>query len=225
MIDRTVTTARRIVAQVSTVRAGTTALATVIVAATVAFGAIALLVVLRGTLIDEVAEAAGVQAQEVARQLESGEQPNLEVAGSDEQLMQVLGPDGSVLASSRNVTGSAAVAQLRPGESEQILTPLDDEEFMAVAEGAQTSAGPRTVLVARALLGVFETTALVTQMLIVGLPLLLVVVAATTWAMVGRALAPVEAIRVRSTRSRLHNCTAAFPSRTPTMRSAGWPRR
>ena len=177
VIDRTIATARRIGARVSTVRAGTTALATVIVAITLAFGAIALLAVLRGTLIDEVAEAARLQALEVARQIESGRQPNLEVAGSDEQLIQVVGPDGSVLASSRNVAGDAAVARLRPGESEQILTPLDNEDFMAVAEGAQASAGPRTILVARALLGVFETTALVTQVLIVGLPLLLVVVA------------------------------------------------
>jgi len=43
------------------------------------------------------------------------------------------------------------MARLSPGESEQVLTPLDSEEFMAVAEGAQTSDGPRTVLVARAL--------------------------------------------------------------------------
>lgn len=170
-------------------------MATVIVAIALVAGAMALLTVLRGTLIDEVAEAARSQGFEVARQLESGRQPALEIAGSDEQLIQVLGPDGSVVASSSNVTGFPPVAQLRPGESEQILTPLDNEEFMAVAEGAQTSAGPRTVLVARALLGVYETTALVTQVLIVGLPLLLVVVAATTWAMVGRALAPVEAIR------------------------------
>jgi signal transduction histidine kinase len=155
----------------------------------------ALLTVLRGTLIDEVKDAAGAQALEVARQLDSGQPPILEVAPSDEQLIQVLGPDGSVLASSRNVAGEAAVARLRPGESEQVLTPLDSEEFMAVAEGAQTSDGPRTVLVARALIGVFETTAVVTKVLLIGLPLLLVVVAVTTWVMVGRALAPVDAIR------------------------------
>jgi signal transduction histidine kinase len=51
------------------------------------------------------------------------------------------------------------------------------------------------VVVARALIGVFETTTLVTKLLIVGLPVLLVVVAVTTWLTVGRALAHVEAIR------------------------------
>jgi hypothetical protein len=124
VIDRVLAAARRTRARIGTVRAGTTAVAIVIVAIALVAGAMALLTVLRGTLIDEVKDAAGAQALEVARQLDSGQPPILEVAPSDEQLIQVLGPDGSVLASSRNVTGEAAVARLRPGESEQVLTPL-----------------------------------------------------------------------------------------------------
>jgi signal transduction histidine kinase len=195
VVDRRIGAARRIRARIGTVRAGTTAVATVFVALALVVGAITLLTVLRGTLIGEVKDAARTQALEVARQLDTGQPPTLEVAGSDEQLIQVLGPDGSVLASSSNVAAEPAVARLRPGESAQVLTPLDSEEFMAVAEGAQTAVGPRTVLVARALVGVFETTALITQLLIIGLPLLLLIVAVTTWVVVGRALAPVEAIR------------------------------
>jgi signal transduction histidine kinase len=195
VINRLMAAVRRMRARVGTVRAATTAVATGLVAIALVAGAMVLLTVLRGTLIDEVKDAGRAQALEVARQLETGQPAILEVAGSDEQLIQVLGSDGSVLASSRNVAGEPAVAGLRPGESMQVLTPLDNEKFLAVAEGARTSAGPRMVLVARALIGVFETTALVTQLLLVGLPVLLLVVAVTTWVMVGRALAPVEAIR------------------------------
>ena len=94
-------------------------------------------------MIDEVEEAGRAQAIEVARQLESGRPPVLEVTGSDdEQLIQVLAPDGSVVASSPNVAGKPAVAQLLPGSARHVLTPLDDDEFVAVAEGAQTSDGP-----------------------------------------------------------------------------------
>ena len=50
-------------------------------------------------------------------------------------------------------------------------------------------------MVARALVDVLDTTTVVTRLLIIGLPVLLVVVAITTWFAVGRALAPVEAIR------------------------------
>jgi signal transduction histidine kinase len=186
---------RRIRARAGTVRAGTTAVATVFVAVALIAAGVGLLAVLRGTLIAEVEDAAGTQAAYVARELEAGTPPTLEVTGSDEQLIQVLGPDGSVLASSSNVTGAGPVARLRPGQSARVLTPLDNEEFVAVAEGAQTPADPRTVVVARALVGVFETTAIITHLLIIGLPVLLLVVAVTTWTTVGRALAPVEAIR------------------------------
>ena len=48
---------------------------------------------------------------------------------------------------------------------------------------------------ARALVDVLETTAVITRLLIFGVPLLVAVVALTTWFAVGRALAPVEAIR------------------------------
>ncbi len=171
-------------------------MATIVVGVALVAGAAVLLTVLRGTLIDEVQEAARLQALDVVHQLERGQRPILEVSGStDEQMIQVLGPDGEVLASSPNVASQPAVTRLRPGESGQVVTPLDDDEFIAVAESAQTAAGPRLVIVARALLGVIETTTLVTHLLIVGLPMLLVVVAATTWFTVGRALAPVEAIR------------------------------
>ncbi len=181
--------------RIGSVRARTTFVATAIVGIALFAGAIALLAVLRDTLIDEVKEAAQVQALEVVHQLEPGQPPVLEVAGSDEQLIQLLGADGSVLASSRNVAGEPAVARLAPGDSARIVTSLDNDEFIAVAEAAQTAAGPRTVLVARALIGVHETTAVVTQLLMVGLPMLLIVVAVTTWFTVGRALAPVESIR------------------------------
>ena len=48
---------------------------------------------------------------------------------------------------------------------------------------------------ARALVEAVDTTATVTKLLIIGVPVLLVVVAVTTWITVGRALAPVDAIR------------------------------
>ena len=158
-------------------------------------GATALIAALRHTLIEEVAEAARDQALDVVGQLESGRPPTLEVAGHDEQLIQLMTPAGAVVASSSNVAGMPAVVRLEPGKTMQVLTPIDDDEFVAVAEQAQTPNGPVIVLVARALVDVLDTTTVVTQLLIIGLPVLLVVVALTTWFAVGRALAPVEAIR------------------------------
>lgn len=181
--------------RLASIRAITATVATIVVAIALVIGAAGLITVLRGTMVDEVTEAARAQASDVVRQLEAGRPPALQVAGADEQLIQVMTPAGAVVASSPNMAGRQAVVRLAPGQSAQIVTPLDDDEFVAVAEGAQTSKGPRIVLVARALVDVLDTTTVVTRLLIIGLPLLVAVVAFTTWFAVGRALAPVEAIR------------------------------
>ena len=71
--------------RLGTVQAVTTAVATVVVAIALAVGATALLVALRHTLIDELAEAGRAQASDVVGQLEAGRPPILEVAGSDDR--------------------------------------------------------------------------------------------------------------------------------------------
>jgi signal transduction histidine kinase len=184
-----------VVKRLASIRAITTAVATTVVAIALVIGAAALIAALRRTMVDEVAEAAQAQASDVVRRLEAGQPPVLEVAGADEQLIQVMTPGGAVVSSSHNMVGRPAVVRLAPDQSARVATPLDDDEFIAVAQGAQTSDGLRIVLVARALVDVLDTTTIVTRLLIIGLPLLLVVVALTTWFAVGRAFAPVAAIR------------------------------
>ena len=181
--------------RLTTIRAITTIVATIVVALALTVGAIALVVAAQRTMVDEVTEAAGKQAAEVVGQLESGRPPVLEEAGSDEQMVQVMTPAGAVVASSSNVAGQPAVARLAPGQSAQVITPLDNDAFIAVAQSAQTANGQRIVLVARALVDVLDTTKAITRLLIIGLPVMVVVVALATWFAVGRALAPVEAIR------------------------------
>ena len=181
--------------RLATIRAITTIVATIVVAIALTVGAIALVAAAQRTMVDEVTEAAGKPAAEVVGQLESGRPPVLEVAGSDEQMVQVMTPAGAVVASSSNVAGEPAVARLAPGQSAQVITPLDNDAFIAVAQSAQTANGQRIVLVARALVDVLDTTKALTRLLIIGLPVMLAVVALATWFAVGRALAPVEAIR------------------------------
>ena len=163
--------------RLTTIRAITTIVATIVVALALTVGAIALVAAARRTMLDEVTEAAGKQAAEVVSQLESGRPPVLEVAGSDEQMVQVMTPAGAVVASSSNVAGQPAVARLAPGQSAQVITPLDNDAFIAVAQSAQTANGQRIVLVARALVDVLDTTKAITRLLIIGLPVMVVVVA------------------------------------------------
>jgi signal transduction histidine kinase len=179
-----------------TVRVRTTVAATLVVGVAMAIGAVALVAVLRVTLTREVLASAQLRGADVAAVLEAGTPPGeLAVGDPEDLLIQVLDAGGRVVASSPNVAGAPPVARLRPGESANVDVPIDNDDFLAVATAANTPTGRLTVVVARAVDVVGESTRIVSIMLAVGLPVLLLLVAATTWRVVGRALAPVEAIR------------------------------
>jgi predicted dinucleotide-utilizing enzyme len=95
-----------VIDRLSTIRAITTCVATIIVALALTVGAIGLIAAARSTMVNEVTESAQKQAAEIVGQLESRRPPILEVAGSDEQLVQVLTAAGAVVASSQ-VAGSS----------------------------------------------------------------------------------------------------------------------
>jgi signal transduction histidine kinase len=188
--------------RLGTVRVRTTLGAVLVAGLAMAVGALVLVAVLRDTLTREVEAAAQVRGQDVASLLASGAAGwgPLAVDDPEESLIQVLDEHGQVVAASANADGLAALARLRPGESAEVEVPAggameEGGEFLAVATGAGTPSGGRTVVVARSTETVTEATAAVAGLLTVGLPLLLAVVAGTTWVVVGRALAPVEAIR------------------------------
>jgi len=179
-----------------TVRVRTTLAALLVVGAAMLVGGVMLVAVLRIALTGEVRASARLRATEVAADLESGTRPEeLTVGEAEDVLVQVLDEHGEVVRSSRNVQGLPPVARLRPGTSATVDVPIDNDDFLAVAVAANTAEGRLTVVVARVADMIGESARIVTILLAVGLPVLLLVVAATTWKVVGRALAPVEAIR------------------------------
>jgi len=194
--DRGPAPARR--SRPASVRVRTTFAAVGVVGLALVAGAVGLVLVLRTTLTNEVRTAARHRADDVAVALAAsdGEIPALGAADDDDDVMvQVLDDDGTVLAASRDAPADRPVARLRPGTSARVRVPGEDDDFLAVARVADTSAGPLVVLVARTLEDVTESTGVVIRLLVPGIPALLLVVGATTWRITGRALAPVEAIR------------------------------
>ncbi|HLM63845.1 MAG TPA: HAMP domain-containing sensor histidine kinase [Acidimicrobiales bacterium] len=185
-------------ARLGTVRVRTTALATIVVGVALAAGAVGLVLALRATLTSEVERSVRQQARAAAEVLESDGMPSLLVgdgADDDDVVAQVIDRDGHVVAASPAVEGAPALADPAPGRYATFEMPGEDERFLGVATTADTPEGPRTVLVAGTLEAVDESSTVVVGLLVVGLPALLLVVAATTWRVAGRALAPVEAIR------------------------------
>ncbi len=169
-----------------------------IVGAALVIGGVVLVVLLRDSLTDQVRTTAELRAIDVAGVLESGTPPDaLAVNDDDELLIQVVDGSGSVVASSENVEGEPPVVDVLPGSSQVLAdTPVDDgHSFLVVAVEADAPDGRFVVLVGRSTELVSESTGLVVTALVAGLPLLLLLVGAMTWRVVGRTLAPVDAIR------------------------------
>jgi signal transduction histidine kinase len=195
--------------RLGSVRVRTTALATLVVGLTLAVGGVALVLALRTSLTRSVERAVRQQATAAAEVVATGETPALvegEPDGDDDTVAQVLDADGRVLEFSPALQGDAEdgggaprtplAPGLVPDRTATIRLPGDSERFLAVAASATTRDGDeRTVVVAGTLEVVDESVGIVRGLLVLGLPVLLLVVGATTWRIVGRTLAPVEAIR------------------------------
>ena len=155
-------------------------------------GSVAMVVLLRRSLVDDVRAGATLRAHAIARGFQGFE----EIVGGDaeEEFAQVTDAGGRVVASSENLVGEPAVVGLSPGmEAEVEGLPFEDDPFLAVA--VTVPGDELTVVVGRTLETVTESTQAVLVLLAFGVPLLLAVVGAVTWRMVGNALSPVDAIR------------------------------
>ncbi len=186
---------RRLRPHWGTVRVRTTLVATAAVALALLAGSVVLVSLLSSMLTDSVRASAQAQADQVAAAVGESGATRLDLPDDDDRLVQVLDGNNEVVASSSAEIGSERLAIVAPGSSTTIEVAFDDDGYLAVAAAADTSEGSYAVVVAHALDRVVESTQALTTLLAAGLPILLLLLAATTWRVVGGALAPVEAIR------------------------------
>ena len=182
---------------VGSVRVRTTAAAVTVVGIALVLAAIAMVVLLRRSLTADVETSARVRADAVVDFLATeASDRNIPIGDREEEFVQIVGRDGDVIAASANVIGEPAVVRAPPGATREVSgLPFEDDPFLVLASATPTRQGSATMLVGRTLETVTESTQAVVGSLIVGIPLLLIVVAGTTWRVVGGALAPVEAMR------------------------------
>src|SRR5512143_602995 len=180
-----------------TVRVRITVAAVLVVGITLVIAAAALLVLLHQTLNGDVSEAATVRGEGIAEVMQT-EPDDAPLNGHpDEEFVQVLDAQGTVIASSDNLHGEGTVVVLRGGDTAEVdSVPFAVTRFLAVGvPGVYKGGLPVTIVVGRSLEQVSEAIREVAVLLVFGLPLLLVLVGFGAWWTVGRALAPVEAIR------------------------------
>jgi signal transduction histidine kinase len=197
------TRARR---QLGDIRVRTTAAAVLVVGVSLVIAAVALVAFLERSLRSHVRMTARIHAEAVADDLRSELRTGaLAVGESDEEFVQVVDANGNVVLFSPNMKGKEPLTRLAPGEVLDLPSvpfednpsenePDEDEPFLAVAIPADSPIGQLTVVVGRSLESATEAAGAVTRVLGIAVPLLLLVVGAVTWGVVGRALAPVDSI-------------------------------
>lgn len=188
--------------RLGTVRVRTTIAAAGVVGVALLVGALVLVAVLRRNLVDNVDTAARLRAEDVASLLEAGTATEaLAVDDEEASLVQVVDDRGDVVAASENVEGESPISALSAGSARTVGgLPIDEEgSYRVVVIEADAPGGRFSVIVARSLEASDETLGAVVALLAGGLPVLVVLVGATTWVVTGRALRPVEAIRAEVT--------------------------
>ena len=170
------------------VRARTTLGAGVVVLAALVLGAVAFVVVLRLVLLDGVRTSAEAGLEQVSSRVETD--GAAAVTGYEDVLVQVIGDGGAVLAHGEDADGAAL-----PTADESRWTH-DGERWLLVADDVDLPGGGEATLVYGTTLDQADTavrTAVV--LLAVGVPVLVLVLVAVTWAVTGRSLRPVEQMR------------------------------
>jgi signal transduction histidine kinase len=161
------------------VRVRTTVGAVVVVAVALGIGALALVGLQRDALRDGVESSAEDRATALAVQIEADGLPSRLGQDDDDD------DDEDVVVQVTDESGTVVLgADELPGDG-----------YVTVSEDADSGGTEYVVRVAASLEDVEESTAALVPLLVVGVPLLLLVVGGTTWAVVTRALSPVERIR------------------------------
>ncbi|WP_435741840.1 sensor histidine kinase [Nocardioides sp. SYSU DS0663] len=182
----------------ASVRLRTTAAAVVVVAVVLLLGAVALVALVRGSLRDGLAASAEERASVLADQVESSGLPTPDpdeaddldnLDDPDDLLWQVVTADGEVVAASQPLGRSL------PVEEDDVTLRGADHDYLVVTEDVELDGEELHVVVATSLEDVADSTEALLTPLAVGLPLVLLLVGGTTWAVATRALAPVERIR------------------------------
>ncbi len=187
--------------RLATVRVRVTVAAVAVVALALSAGGVWLVHAQRNALTDDIETAARLRSRDVAASVTDGELTgSLAVPRRDENLVQVVDSSGVIVAASNNLGYGARISHLQAGRDGYAVETVDhlpagDTPFRVVARRVSTKSGVYTVYVAGSLEPVQNTTDNLVALLLVGLPILLFLVGATTWVVTGRALHPVEAMR------------------------------
>ncbi|MEO6572086.1 MAG: HAMP domain-containing sensor histidine kinase [Ilumatobacteraceae bacterium] len=182
--------------RLGTVRVRATGSSLVIIAIALVVAGVLLVNTLRSSQISAIDSALELRSTDIeALIVDDGSVDTLSVEDDEDGFVQILDDAGSVIGASDNVAGEPAIVTRNIDTTLTMSVPqLDTGDFRVhvhLAEGDR----PLTIIVGTNLENVDDVLATTRRSLVVGLPILLLLIGAMVWFVIGRALRPVEAIR------------------------------
>jgi signal transduction histidine kinase len=176
-------------------------LGTLVFAVLLAVGSLALVSTLESRLTaasDQLSRSRVVDLLALAR---TGGLPAVLRNVDDNGVAQVVAADGAVVAASPNIDGAGPVAELHPGSDLRTRTfraPDDNETetYRFWYASGPSPDGPVTVYVGDSLESVSEASATLRHALWVGVPAVVLLLAAVMWALIGRVIGRLDRIRL-----------------------------
>jgi signal transduction histidine kinase len=183
-----------------TVRVRTTLLATLATAAVLVAASFALMSLLTKELTESGDSTSQARVRDLLSAAADGRLPTTIDPGDDESVAQVVAADGTVLAASSNVEGRPPLVDWVSTSGELVQATIDGpdddetERYRIWYADGETPERRVTVLVGRSLESVEEASAAARRLVTFGVPLVLVLLAATVWLAVGRPLRRIDDI-------------------------------
>jgi signal transduction histidine kinase len=186
------------------IRARLTTIATLVAAIVFTVTSLLTLATVPGNLRGVVENRVELAVRRVASEARTGELPKVLVPPPRVQLLQVVSADGRLIAASPSLRDGPQMTPFPAPDLERIytaerrLTRKGTEtgvHYLVMGLRVSTPDGPATIYGASALTDVDGALRWIYLLLFLGTPLVLVLVAGLSWAVVGFALRPVERIR------------------------------
>jgi len=179
----------------TSVRLRVTLAASVFVLLVTAVGSVVIVAMISHTISHSLIDSARVDAAAIDAQLAQGVSPQeAATTGRNDVVVQLLGPDGTVVASDRPERLRVPL-RTTVGVTESAVVPGIEDTFTLVARRATGNDQVALIIVGRSTEQRNETRAETAGVLAVAVPLVVLVLGLILWVSVGRALRPVEVMR------------------------------
>jgi signal transduction histidine kinase len=154
----------------------------------------------RQVLTENLDDTLVVQARALAGTAHDGQVPaTLVPVADDDGIAQVVDASGQVVSSTPSLEGRPPVAPAPSGDAAVVRTvddpALEGPFHVASVRGTDAGGDPIVVHVGAPLDDIVDSTRILTRSLVLAVPAVTLLLAALVWALVGRTLRPVEAIR------------------------------